>query len=54
MTAAMSVCRDVRMMKQLGGTVEDTKLVLGLVFDKGLTTVAWGGQIGNTNVALIQ
>lgn len=47
--------RDVRMVEQLGGTVDDTELVAGLVFDKGSTKTAGGpSQIENAKVALIQ
>ena len=47
--------RDVRMVEQLGGTVDDTELVPGLVFDKGSTKTAGGpSQIQNAKVALIQ
>jgi T-complex protein 1 subunit delta len=47
--------RDVRMVEQLGGTVDDTELVDGLVFDKGSTKTAGGpSQIDNAKIALIQ
>jgi len=47
--------RDVRMVEQLGGTVDDTELVPGLVFDKGSTKTAGGpSQIENAKIALIQ
>ena len=47
--------RDIRMVEQLGGTVDDTELVQGLVFDKGSTKTAGGpSQIQNAKIALIQ
>ncbi|KAL3767362.1 hypothetical protein ACHAW5_003286 [Stephanodiscus triporus] len=47
--------RDIRMVEQLGGTVDDTELVRGLVFDKGSTKTAGGpGKIENAKIALIQ
>jgi len=47
--------RDIRMVEQLGGTVDDTELVPGLVFDKGSTKTAGGpSQVENAKVALIQ
>ncbi|KAL7429424.1 hypothetical protein ACHAXM_001683 [Skeletonema potamos] len=47
--------RDIRMVEQLGGTVDDTELVRGLVFDKGSTKTAGGpSQIENAKIALIQ
>ena len=45
----------VRMVEQLGGTVDDTELVKGLVFDKGSTKTAGGpSQITDAKIALIQ
>mmetsp|Transcript_39818 Transcript_39818/g.119748 ORF Transcript_39818/g.119748 Transcript_39818/m.119748 type:complete len:531 (-) Transcript_39818:83-1675(-) len=47
--------RDVRMVRQIGGTVDDTELVNGLVFNKGSTKSAGGpAQIENAKIALIQ
>ena len=47
--------RDIRMVEQLGGTVDDTELVRGLVFNKGSTKTAGGpGKIENAKIALIQ
>ena len=47
--------RDIRMVEQLGGTVDDTELVRGLVFNKGSTKTAGGpGRIENAKIALIQ
>ena len=55
-SAAVNVdLRDVRMVEQLGGTVDDTELVPGLVFNKGSTKTAGGpSKIENAKVALIQ
>lgn len=47
--------RDIRMVEQIGGTVDDTELVDGLVFNKGSTKSAGGPtQIENAKIALIQ
>jgi len=47
--------RDIRMVEQMGGTIDDTELVNGLVFRKGSTKSAGGpSQVTNAKVALIQ
>lgn len=47
--------RDIRMVEQIGGTIDDTELVNGLVFKKGSTKSAGGpSQIANAKIALIQ
>lgn len=47
--------RSIRMVQQMGGTVDDTELVNGLVFNKGSTKSAGGPtQIDNAKVALLQ
>merc|ERR1711957_886795 len=47
--------RDIRMVEQVGGTVDDTELVNGLVFNKGASKSAGGpSQVNNAKVALIQ
>lgn len=47
--------RDIRMVQQIGGTMDDTELVNGLVFSKGSTKSAGGpSQISNAKIALIQ
>ena len=47
--------RSIRMVTQMGGTIDDTELVNGLVFNKGSTKSAGGPtQITNAKVALIQ
>lgn len=46
---------DIRMVKQIGGTVDDTELVHGLVFDKGAKKSAGGPtRIANAKIGLIQ
>jgi len=45
----------IRMVQQIGGTVDDTELVQGLVLSKGSTKSAGGPtQIDNAKIALIQ
>lgn len=47
--------RDIRMVEQVGGTVDDTELVNGLVFNKGASKSAGGpSQIKNAKIALVQ
>jgi len=47
--------RDIRMVEQVGGTIDDTELVDGLVFNKGSTKSAGGpSQVSNAKIALIQ
>jgi len=47
--------RDIRMVEQMGGTIDDTELVNGLVFNKGSTKSAGGpSQISNAKIALVQ
>jgi len=47
--------RDIKMVQQLGGTVEDTELVQGLVLHKGSIKSAGGpSQMPNAKIALIQ
>jgi len=54
-TATNVDLRDIRMVEQMGGTIDDTELVNGLVFRKGSTKSAGGpSQITNAKVALIQ
>lgn len=54
-TATNVDLRDIRMVQQLGGTIEDTELVDGLVFSKGSTKSAGGpSQVKNAKIALIQ
>lgn len=54
-TATNVDLRDIRMVEQIGGTIDDTELVNGLVFKKGSTKSAGGpSQIANAKIALIQ
>eukprot|EP00252_Welwitschia_mirabilis_P019138 TRINITY_DN4352_c0_g1_i1.p1 TRINITY_DN4352_c0_g1~~TRINITY_DN4352_c0_g1_i1.p1 ORF type:complete len:595 (+),score=94.22 TRINITY_DN4352_c0_g1_i1:184-1785(+) len=47
--------RDIRVVKKLGGTVDDTELVKGLVFDKKASHAAGGPtRIENAKIAVIQ
>lgn len=48
--------RDVRVVKKLGGTIDDTTLVEGIVFDKCKPSTANGGptKISNARIAVIQ
>lgn len=54
-TAVNVDLRDIRMVEQVGGTIDDTELVNGLVFSKGSTKSAGGpSQISNAKIAMIQ
>eukprot|EP00978_Attheya_sp_CCMP212_P018672 scaffold51550_cov55-Attheya_sp.AAC.4 len=54
-TATNVDLRGIRMVQQIGGTIDDTELVNGLVFNKGSTKTAGGpSQIKDAKVALIQ
>jgi len=47
--------RDIKMVQQMGGTVDDTELVNGLVLQKGSTKTAGGpSQMANAKIALLQ
>ncbi|KAJ0610893.1 putative chaperonin ATPase [Helianthus annuus] len=47
--------KDVRIVKKLGGTVDDTELVKGLVFDKKVSHAAGGpARVENAKIAVIQ
>lgn len=47
--------RDIRVVKKLGGTVDDTELIRGLVLDKKASHVAGGPtRIGDAKIAVIQ
>ena len=47
--------RDIRLITQVGGTVDDTELVQGLVLTKGSTKTAGGpSTMANAKIALIQ
>ena len=54
-TATNVDLRDIRMVQQIGGTIDDTELVDGLVFDKGAKKSAGGPTtIENAKIGLIQ
>ena len=54
-TATNVDLRDIRMVEQVGGTIDDTELVNGLVFKKGATKSAGGpSSVSNAKIALIQ
>jgi len=54
-TATNVDLRDIRMVEQVGGTIDDTELVDGLVFNKGSTKSAGGpSHIKDAKIALIQ
>mmetsp|Transcript_25533 Transcript_25533/g.37884 ORF Transcript_25533/g.37884 Transcript_25533/m.37884 type:complete len:528 (+) Transcript_25533:83-1666(+) len=54
-TATNVDLRDIRMVEQMGGTIDDTELVNGLVFRKGSSKSAGGpSQIDNAKIAMIQ
>ncbi|XP_052179975.1 T-complex protein 1 subunit delta [Diospyros lotus] len=47
--------RDVKIVKKLGGTVDDTELIRGLVFDKKVSHTAGGPtRMENAKIAVIQ
>lgn len=47
--------RDIRVVKKLGGTVDDTEMVEGLVFDKKVSHTAGGPtRVENAKIAVIQ
>ncbi|GMI60921.1 hypothetical protein ScalyP_jg2181 [Parmales sp. scaly parma] len=54
-TATNVDLRDIRMVRQVGGTVDDTELVNGLVFDKGAKKSAGGPvKVDGAKIGLIQ
>lgn len=47
--------KDIRIVKKLGGTVQDTELVDGVVFDKKVSHTAGGiDRVQNAKIALVQ
>ncbi|EAZ06856.1 hypothetical protein OsI_29091 [Oryza sativa Indica Group] len=47
--------RDIRVVKKLGGTVDDTELIRGLIFDKKASHAAGGPtRVENAKIAVIQ
>lgn len=55
-TATNVDLKDIRVVKKLGGTIDDTTLVEGLVFDKCKPSSAAGGptKIENAKIAMVQ
>jgi T-complex protein 1 subunit delta len=55
-TATNVDLNDIRIVKQLGGTVDDTELVPGIVFEKGANKGAAGGptRVEKAKIGLIQ
>jgi len=55
-TAVNVDLKDIRIVKKLGGTIDDTTLIDGIVFDKCKPSTANGGptKIQNAKIALIQ
>lgn len=55
-TATNVDLKDIRIVKKLGGTIDDTELINGLVFDKAKPSTAGGGptKIENAKIALVQ
>lgn len=55
-TAANVDLKDIRIVKKLGGTIDDTELVEGLVFDRCKPSTANGGptKIQNAKIAMVQ
>jgi T-complex protein 1 subunit delta len=48
--------RDIRIVKKLGGTIEDTEMVEGILFDKCKPSSINGGpvKIENAKIAVVQ
>lgn len=55
-TATNVDLKDIRIVKKLGGTLDDTELVQGIVFDKCKPNTSSGGptKIENAKIAVIQ
>lgn len=55
-TATNVDLKDIRIVKKLGGTIDETELVDGVVFDKCKPSAANGGptKIQNAKIALVQ
>ena len=56
LTATNVDLRDIRIVKKLGGTIDDTQLIEGIVFDKCKPNTSGGGptRIQNAKIAVIQ
>jgi T-complex protein 1 subunit delta len=55
-TAVNVDLKDIRVVKKLGGTIDDTELIEGIVFDKCKPSSASGGptKIENARIAVVQ
>lgn len=55
-TATNVDLKDIRIVKKLGGTIDDTELIEGLVFDKVKPNTSSGGptKIENAKIAVCQ
>jgi len=54
-TAVNADLNDIKIVKQVGGTIDDTELVNGLVLERGCKTSAGGpSKVENAKIALIQ
>jgi T-complex protein 1 subunit delta len=55
-TATNVDLKDIGLVKKLGGTIEDTELIEGIVFDKCKPSSASGGptKMENAKIAVIQ
>lgn len=55
-TATNVDLKDIRIVKKLGGTIDDTEMIEGLAFDKCKPSTAGGGptKIQNAKIAMIQ
>ena len=55
-TATNVDLKDIRIIKKLGGTIDDTKLVQGIVFDKCKPNTSGGGptRVENAKIAVCQ
>lgn len=56
LTATNVDLKDIRIVKKLGGTIEDTQLVEGIVFDKCKPSTASGGpsKVKDARIAVVQ
>lgn len=55
-TAVNVDLKDIRLVKKLGGTIEETEVIEGIVFDKCKPSSSSGGptKIENAKIAVIQ
>ncbi len=55
-TATNVDLKDIRIVKKVGGTIDDTELVEGIVFDRCKPSVASGGpsKVENAKIAIVQ